>query len=157
MIVASMVLVIFGAFNILKGVSVYLEKSDKLALHATVDQVTWMEWMFILVLIFLGSVSYTLASYYHLKIHNWSFLTAFLIALPLVLIEYQFSIRGNHAAKHVLKLNAVQITLITMVFYFINSWLLNHFVLKQKVVLWREVLAFAFVLAAFVLATNGNS
>ena len=66
-------------------------------------------------------MSYTIAAYYHLKLRNWSFLTAFAIAIPFILVEYQFSIRGNRAAKDVLRLNAVQITLVTMTFYFIQQ------------------------------------
>jgi uncharacterized protein (DUF486 family) len=104
--------------------------------------------------IFIGSVSYTVAAYYHLSLTNWTFLKAFAIALPLILIEYQFSIRGNHYAYSLLKMNAVQITLLTMTFYFINSWILNYFILKKHaVVWWREVTAFILIVLAMSLST----
>lgn len=107
----------------------------------------------ILLLIFVGSVSYTIAAYFHLKLRNWNFLAAFTIALPLILIEYQFSIRGNHYAYEKMGLNAVQITLITMCFYFVNSWILNKYVLKKHaVVWWREIAAFTCIIIAFLLA-----
>lgn len=110
-------------------------------------------WICIL-LIFIGSMSYTVAAYIHLKLENsWTFLAAFTIALPLILLEYQFSIRGNHYA-HMQGLNAVQITLITMCFYFINSWVLNKFVLRRNAVIWwRELMAFVCILVAFMLST----
>jgi uncharacterized protein (DUF486 family) len=114
-------------------------------------------WAFILGLIFVGSVSYTIAAYYHLKIEHWTFPVAFAIALPLILIEYQFSIRGNRAAYDLLGLNAVQITLLTMAFYFVNAWVLNAVFLRRPVVWWREVLAFACIGAAFVLTTSAGA
>ena len=156
-VIACMVLIIFGAFNIMHGVEHYLHLyRNKPGLQPNVKNVRYIEWIFVIGLIFIGSVSYTIAAYYHLKLTNWSFLTAFAIALPLILIEYQFSIRGNYAAQHVLGLNAIQITLITMSFYFVNVWILNYFFLKQPVVWWREVLAFICVGAAFVLSTTTN-
>lgn len=105
--------------------------------------------------IYLGTVCYVTASYFHLKLEKWTFLTAFLIALPIVCIEYQFSLRANRIAMHTHGFNPVQILLITLCFYFINIWLLNYFVIKnQKVVLWREVLCFTLILAAFWVSTN---
>lgn len=113
-----------------------------------------LNWIFILSMIYIGTVFYTIASYYHLKIKKWSFLQALIIAIPFVLIEYQFSLRGNFYAKNHLLLNAVEITLITMIFYFINSWLLNFFVLKDHLDWRREVLAFVLILSAFLITTN---
>lgn len=152
----SILLIILGAFNILLGIEYYIGLLEKSAMRPAVDSIRIFEWVFILGLIFLGSISYTIAAYYHLKLENWSFLTAFAIALPLILIEYQFSIRGNHAAKHILKLNAVQITLLTMTFYFINAWVLNYFFLKQPIVWWREILAFMCIILAFLLTTRST-
>jgi uncharacterized protein (DUF486 family) len=104
--------------------------------------------------IFIGSVSYTVAAYYHLSLTNWTFPKAFAIALPLILIEYQFSIRGNHYANTMLKMNAVQITLLTMSFYFVNAWVLNYFFLrKHAVVWWREITAFILIVVAMGLST----
>jgi membrane protein YdbS with pleckstrin-like domain len=156
-IVTSIVLIILGAFNILVGLEYFLQlRNTESGITPNVKKVTLLEWMFIIGLIFIGSISYTIAAYYHLKLTNWSFLTAFAIALPLILIEYQFSIRGNFAAKHILNLNAIQITLLTMTFYFINSWILNYFFLKHPVIWWRETLAFIAIIIAFLLSTNMN-
>ena len=114
----------------------------------------WLNWLFILTLIYIGTIFYTLAAFYHLKIKKWTFLQALIIAIPFVLIEYQFSLRGNFYAKNHLLLNAVEITLITMIFYFINSWLLNFFVLKDHLNWWREGLAFILILSAFIITNN---
>jgi hypothetical protein len=116
-------------------------------------QVLGWHWPFILGLIFLGSVSYTVAAYFHLKMEQWDFLKAFLIAVPFLLIEYQFSLRGNYYAKQHLLMNAVQITILTMIFYFFNAWILTYFFLKQPLVWWRECLAFVFILLAFFTTT----
>lgn len=153
----SILLILLGALNILIGIEKYLKLlENKANFKPIVKTVGWFEWILIIGMIFVASVSYTIAAYYHLKLENWSFLMAFGIALPLILIEYQFSIRGNFAAKDILKLNAVQITLITMTFYFINSWVLNAIFLKNKVVWWREILAFGFIIAAFIITTSYN-
>jgi uncharacterized protein (DUF486 family) len=152
-VILSIFLMLFGGFNILLGIDFYV-RSQRSAYSPSKGKASFLDWVFIISLIFLGSISYTLAAYYHLKLHNWSFLTAFAIALPLILIEYQFSMRGNHGAKTILGLNIVQITLMTMAFYFINSWLLNYFVIKQPVVWWREVLAFLCIALAFILTTT---
>lgn len=104
-------------------------------------------------LIFIGCVLYTIASFYHLKFRHWDFFKVFLLALPLVFVEYQFSIRGNYYASEIIGLNALQITIITMCFCFACSWLLNVFVLKREVVLWREILA-AVLLISSVLISN---
>ena len=117
------------------------------------DIQSW-HWVFILGLIFLGSVFYTVAAYFHLKMEQWDFMKAFLIAVPFLLIEYQFSLRGNYYAKEHLLMNAVQITLLTMIFYFFNAWILNYFFLKQPIVWWRECLAFLFITLAFVTTTT---
>lgn len=152
---AAVFMILAGAANILLGIDHYLELfKNKQHVKPYVKNVGWTEWLFIIGMIFVGSISYTIAAYYHLKLKNWSFLMAFAIALPLILIEYQFSIRGNFAAKDILNMNAVQITLITMVFYFVNSWVLNIFFLKNAVVWWREVIAFMFIVAAFLITTS---
>jgi uncharacterized protein (DUF486 family) len=152
----AIALILFGAANLFVGMYGYIESSDKKTRVEVPSSAAgrWGEWFFIMGLIFVGSVSYTIAAYYHLKLRNWSFLTAFAIAIPFILVEYQFSIRGNRAAKDVLRLNAVQITLVTMTFYFINSWILNKFFLKQKAVWWREILAFALIVCAFFLSST---
>jgi uncharacterized protein (DUF486 family) len=157
-VAGAIALILFGAVNILFGIDYYIHAyKNVLPMKPRVARAGWKEWLFIIGMIFIGSVSYTIAAYYHLKIKNWSFLMAFAIAIPLILIEYQFSIRGNHAAKDILNLNAIQITLITMAFYFVNSWVINMLFLKQKVIWWRETLAFVCIIAAFLLSTTSRN
>lgn len=95
-----------------------------------------------------------MAAYFHLKMEQWDFMKAFLIAVPFLLIEYQFSLRGNYYAKQHLLMNAVQITLLTMIFYFFNAWILTYFFLKQPIVWWRECIAFVFIALAFLTTTT---
>lgn len=109
----------------------------------------------ILIMIYIGTIFYTLASYYHLKLkQSWTFTKAISIALPLVFIEYNFSLRGNYYAYTNLDLSSIDILLITMIFYFINGWLLNYFVLKHKIDIIKEFIAFILILLAFKISTN---
>ena len=88
----------------------------------------------IISLIYIGTIFYTIASFYHLKLKkDWTFTKAITMALPLVFIEYNFSLRGNYLAYSKLNLTSIDILLITMIFYFINGWLLNYLVLKNKI------------------------
>ncbi len=152
-ILSGIILLIIGAYMVIENI-------DDLGLKETnwntniEKPLSQFEYITILLLIYFGTICYTVASYYHLKLKKWTFLKSLFIAIPLVLIEYQFSLRGNFLAKTFLKMNAVQIALITMTFYFINAWLLNYFVLYQKVVWWREILAFVFIILAFVITTQ---
>jgi hypothetical protein len=108
----------------------------------------------ILLLIYIGTIFYALASFFHLSIKEWSFKKAFLIAMPLVAIEYIFTLNGNKKANEILKFNPLQILLITMSFYFINIWLLNYFIIKNKINPIREIISFIFILAAFSISNN---
>lgn len=152
--------VILSIMIILLGASIFITNLDEIFTHfkfkdyPNIRQKGFFNWLFILSLIYIGTVFYTIAAYYHLKIKKWSFIQALIIAVPFVLIEYQFSLRGNFYAKNHLLLNAVEITLITMIFYFINSWLLNFFVLKEPLNWWREGIAFILILSAFLITTN---
>lgn len=145
-------LVVMGALSILFGIKGIIDGYHPRVIR-TAGPYGLLQKALPIIMIFVGSVSYTIAAYYHLRMKRWSFLQAFMIAVPFILVEYQFSLRGNHYASTILGMNAIQITLVTMAFYFVNSWLLNHFVLKNPVVWWREVLAFAFIIAAFLLST----
>jgi hypothetical protein len=142
--------ILFGAFILFRDINDRKEESGSLKKQ---DVEGW-HWFFILGLIFVGSVSYTIAAYFHLKMEQWDFLKAFLIAVPFLLIEYQFSLRGNYYANKHLMMNAVQITILTMIFYFFNAWILTYFVLKQPIIWWRECLAFLFVVLAFLTTTT---
>ena len=80
----------------------------------------------IISIIYIGTLCYTIAAYYHLKLGNkWTFTNAFLMAIPLVVVEYIFSLNGNHYANTVIGLSAQNILVITVCFYFVNLWLLN--------------------------------
>ena len=148
----SILMILFGGGLLFMGIKNQKE-TRSIEKRVGVD-LAWWHWFFILGLIFLGSLAYTVAAYFHLKLEKWTFLKAFLIAIPFLLIEYQFSLRGNYYAKKHLMLNVVQITLLTMIFYFFNAWLLNHVVLKDPIVWWRECLAFFFILMAFYITTH---
>ena len=153
--------IIIGMFFLIIGAYMVIENIDDIVVN---DNDSWntnitkplsqFEYITIMLLIYFGTIAYTVAAYYHLKLKKWTFLKSFLIAIPLVLIEYQFSLRGNFLAKTLLKMNAVQIALITMTFYFINAWLLNYFILSQTVVWWREIISFIFILLAFTITTS---
>ena len=114
-------------------------------------------WIFIgiLMLIYMGSLCYVVAAYYHLNFSkNWSFLTALAIALPIVLVEYSCSLHGNHFANEYLAFTAIDILVITICFYFVNLWLLNYFVLKHKPAnAWSELAAVSLIIIAFLLTT----
>jgi hypothetical protein len=142
--------ILFGAVLLFQDIGHHKEKKGT----EKVQEILSWHWFFILGLIFLGSVSYTVAAYFHLKMEQWDFLKAFLIAVPFLLIEYQFSLRGNYYAKQHLLMNAVQITILTMIFYFFNAWILTYFVLKQPIVWWRELVAFVFIVLAFLTTTT---
>ena len=152
--------VILSIMIILLGSSIFITNLDEIFIHFKFKyypnnmQKGFLNWVFILSLIYIGTIFYTIAAYYHLKIKKWTFIQALIIAVPFLLIEYQFSLRGNFYAKNHLLLNAVEITLITMIFYFINSWLLNFFVLKDPLNWWREGIAFILILSAFLITTN---
>jgi hypothetical protein len=81
--------------------------------------------------VYIGTIFYTLAAYYHLSLKDWSFLKALKIAMPLVFIEYTFSLRANRSLNKTFNNNSVQILLITMCFYFIN--VLNLFIKPMTV------------------------
>ena len=103
---------------------------------------------------YFGTVCYVTASYFHLSLKQWSFMKALAIAVPVVLIEYQFSLRANKVANETHLMNAVQVLLVTLCFYFINVWILNWLVLKNKIIVWRELVCFGLIAAAFFISTN---
>jgi uncharacterized protein (DUF486 family) len=106
------------------------------------------------ILIYIGTLFYTLAAYYHLSFKNWTFKKAMMTAIPLVLIEYCFVLPGNHLASSDLDLNPIQILIITITFYFINLWLLNYFIIKKEINLKREIFAFVLIVSGFLISQN---
>ena len=105
-----------------------------------------------LLLIYIASWCYVIASYYHLHLKNWSFLLAFLIAVPFVLIEYIFSLNGNKLANA--SITPLQIVLVTISFYIINILILNLLVLKAPINIYRDGLAVILIFGAIFLSTN---
>ena len=105
-------------------------------------------------LIYIGTIFYVLASYFHLTQDAWTFKKALATAIPFVLIEYTFSLRGNYYAYSELELNPLQILIVTMVFYFINMWIFNYFITKKIINTFREVVAFILIISAFVISQN---
>ena len=106
--------------------------------------------------IFIGTVCYTFASYYHLKYtKDWTFFTALMIAIPFVLVEYTFSLHGNYYAYTYLNLDPSKILIITICFNFICIWLFNYFVMNIKLDqrnIMREILACLLILTAFYIS-----
>lgn len=108
---------------------------------------------FYISLIYIGTVCYVIAAYYHLKMNEkWSFLKALMIAVPFVLIEYCFSLNGNYYIHQKFGYSAMDILIITICFYFANLWLLNYFILEHKEHnMYIEALCFGLVICAFLL------
>jgi len=107
----------------------------------------------VLALIYVGTIFYTMAAYYHLYMKdNWTFAKAYLLAAPFVLMEYIFSLRGNHYAVKILDWSPLQILVVTTAFYFINIWILNKLVIKQKTNVLRELVAILMVIGAFIVS-----
>jgi uncharacterized protein (DUF486 family) len=105
--------------------------------------------------IYAGSLCYVSAAYYHLSLkEGWSFCRALLIALPLVIIEYCFSLPGNRALHEHHGVAPSQILIMTMIFYFVNLWLLNVAVLGKRVKnAYIEGAALLLVLVAFYITS----
>jgi len=106
-----------------------------------------------IVLIYVGTLFYTLASFYHLKFRGeeWTFFKAFVIAMPLVALEYTCSLHGNYMANAFLGMTSMQILILTICFYFVNLWILNIVVLKHKINA-RQVVAFGLVVIALLVS-----
>ena len=111
-------------------------------------------YIFTLFMIYMGTLFYVIASYYHLKLReNWNFFMALGIAIPIVVIEYAFSLHGNYYAHFFFNMTPLDILIITMCFYFINLWILNFFVLKNSNHnAYSELIAFLLVLGAFTIS-----
>lgn len=107
--------------------------------------------MWPIIFIYIGTLFYTLAAYYHLKIKKWTFAKAFSLALPLVIFEYIFSLNGNYFAHKNLNLSPIDILLVTLSFYFINLWILNVFILRMHTNHVKNIIAFILILSALYI------
>ncbi len=103
--------------------------------------------------IYIASCLYTFASFYHLRLKNWTFWRGYMIAMPLVFIEYIFNIYGNKFAN-MNGLNVIQIMMLIIAFDIMNIWLINIFILQNKIVMWRELLSLLFLGGAIALSSN---
>lgn len=114
-----------------------------------------METAFYVGLIYIGTIFYVIAAYYHLKLNEkWSFWRALMIAIPFVLVEYCFSLNGNYYMHHALDYSPMDILNITMCFYFVNLWLMNYFVLHHTIHnVYKEIVCFGLILGAFGMTT----
>jgi hypothetical protein len=108
------------------------------------------KWQAIL-LIYLGSVCYTIASFYHLSFgEKWSFWRAYLLALFFVSIEYVFNVIGNKNANRFI--SVFQIMLLIIAFDLVNLYLLNVFILKNHVDIVRDGLSLVLIAGAVALS-----
>lgn len=151
-------LVCIAGFNLffgLKGFFVDNQPKEAVSEH---EPIKWYskQGLWGIFLIYLGAVFYALAAFYHLTLPKWTFLRALMVVIPLILVEYHFSIRGNRMVHNVLQWNTTQVAFITLIFYFINTWLLNKFVFKRKFVLWRELTALGLLAGAFAVIGTGK-
>jgi len=103
--------------------------------------------------VFIGTFFYTMAAYYHLKLGpKWNFLSALMIAVPFLLLEYTFSLHANHYLHKDYNFTPSQILSMTICFNFITIWLFNYFVMENgNVHFLREIAAlFLILLALFI-------
>lgn len=152
-ITLSIGLIAIGAFLLLDTMEHLFKNTVGIEKEKKIDLYTW-HWFYIMGLIFMGTIAYTIASYLHLKMDEWTFLKALLIALPFVFIEYQFMLRGIYYAKQHLMMNGLQILVITTIFCCFNSLMMNYFVLQLPMVIWRELLSVVFLLLALFTSTS---
>lgn len=110
------------------------------------------KWLAIL-FIYLGSVCYTVASFYHLSFGNkWSFMRAYTLALMFVAVEYVFNVVGNkHANQHI---TVFQIMILIIAFDLVNLYIINALLLKNKIDYARDGVSLALIAAAIVLSSN---
>ena len=115
----------------------------------------YLRLLFYILLIYIGTIFYVLAAYYHLTMHDkWTFLKALMIAVPFVLIEYCFSLNGNYYMVSKMNFSPMEVLIITMCFYFINLWVLNFFILKHpNYNIYKEFFCFGLIITAFLMTT----
>ena len=113
-----------------------------------------------IIFLYIASVCYITASFYHLSLGvKWTFIKAFLISITFVILEYVFGIPGNKWANEFLPVFDLMILII--VFDLINLFILNFFVLKNKVQplkhgLCLVLLGIVIILSADVINNTGK-
>lgn len=112
----------------------------------------WREKALAALLIYCGSALYTLASFLHISFRSWTFWAAYRVAIPLVCVEYVFNVHGNKRAVDA-GMSVFNVMTLIIVFDLLNLWLLNVFVLKQRIQHpLREVAALAMLGCAIALS-----
>jgi len=110
------------------------------------------KWLAIL-FIYIASVFYTVASFYHLSFGaKWTFTRAYIIALIFVGIEYVFSVLGNKWANEFITVFDIMILII--VFDLINLYIINFFILKNKIQPLKHGISILFIGAAIILSAD---
>ena len=153
-IIMCFLFILCSAYFIIIGLDGIMDPFSFSNINVSTTESKWYEKAFIILLIYMGSAFYVIASYYHLKIKQWSFWKALVIDIPFVFLEYQLSLRGNFNAHHILKMNPMQVMLVTMICYFINITILNLMVLNHDILWSREILAFILILGALALVLH---
>jgi hypothetical protein len=110
------------------------------------------KWTAIL-LIYLGSCCYTIASFYHLSLgDDWTFVKAYLLGIAFVSIEYIFNVIGNkNANKHI---TIFQIMILIIAFDLINLYIINAVLLKNKIDYLRDGISLILIFVAILISTN---
>lgn len=103
--------------------------------------------------IYLGSVCYTIASFYHLSFgKSWTFFRAYILALSLVAIEYVFNVIGNKGAnKHI---SVFAIMLLIIAFDLINLFIINALLLKNKIDPLRNGISLVLIAVAVAISAD---
>ena len=113
-------------------------------------------WLITIFVLFLGSLCYVMASFYHLTMgERWSFGRAYALALLFVSIEYMFNVYGNRrAAEH---LTVVQTMVMIFVVDFVALFLVNGLFLHNPVSVWRDGLSILLLFAALLVSVRDHA
>ncbi len=108
--------------------------------------------IYAIILMFMSAVFYTIASYFHLEFEdkNWNITKALLIAMPIVFLEYNCSLRGIRLA-HNNGFTSNQIFLIIVCFCFACLFILNKFILGDRTTVY-DIIAFLLLIVVFCLS-----
>jgi uncharacterized protein (DUF486 family) len=105
-----------------------------------------------MVLLLAASILYTFASFFHLSFVNekWSITKALMIAMPIVFLEYNCSLRGIKLA-HDNGFTSNQIFIIIICMCFVCLFVLNKLVLGDQTTKY-DIIAFILLMMAFILS-----
>ena len=110
------------------------------------------KWQAIL-LIYLGSCFYTIASFYHLSFgERWRFWRAYALGMLFVSVEYVFNVLGNKGANR--HITVFQIMLLIVAFDLVNLYLLNAVLLKNRIRPARDGISLLLICAAVAISSD---